>query len=90
LEREVLSLEDAVRSMTSLPARLLGLKDRGMIRESFAADLVVVDLERVGDRATFFEPHQTPEGMPYVLVNGEFAVDDGVLTGKLAGSLLSR
>ena len=88
LDRGVLSLEDAIRSMTSLPAQILGLRDRGMVREGFAADLVLFDLDRIRDRADFFDPHQYPDGIDYVLVNGEFAVEGGVLTGSLSGSVL--
>lgn len=89
LERGVITVEDAIRSMTSLPAQILGLRDRGMVREGFVADLVVFDLDRIRDRATFFEPHQYPEGIEYVLVNGEFVVDGGQLTWKLPGKVLT-
>lgn len=89
MERGVLSVEDAVRSMTSLPAQLLGLRDRGMVREGFAADLVVLDLERLRDRATFVEPHQLPEGVEHVLVGGEFVVEEGKPTGRLPGKVLT-
>ncbi len=72
-----LSLEDAVRSQTSLPARIMGLEDRGQIHEGYWADLVVFDLETIADRATFFEPHQHAEGIEHVLVNGEAVVENG-------------
>ncbi len=88
LELGVVTLEDAVRSMTSLPAQILGLKDRGQVREGFQADLVVLDPETVRDRATFFEPHQFPEGIEQVLVNGRFVVRDGKPTGALPGRVL--
>lgn len=89
-ERKVLSVEDAIRSMTSLPAQLLGLEDRGLIREGMIADLVVLDLEKVRDTATFFEPHQYPEGIEQVLLAGEFLVRDGRLTWGLPGKVLSH
>jgi N-acyl-D-amino-acid deacylase len=89
LERGVLSVEDAVRSMTSLPAQVLGLRDRGQLREGFVADVVVLDLEKVRDRATFFEPHQYPEGIEHVLVKGEFVVESGRLTGALPGEVIT-
>lgn len=89
LERGVISLEDAVRSMTSLPAQILGLRDRGQIREGLVADLVVFDPDEIQDRATFVEPHQYPEGIEYVLVNGEFVVEGGKLTWKLPGEVLT-
>lgn len=88
LERGVISVEDAVRSMTSLPAQILGLRDRGLIREGLAADIVVFDLDRIRDRATFTDPHQYPDGIEYVLVGGEFVVDRGALTWKLPGRVI--
>ena len=90
MERGALTVEDAVRSMTSLPARIMGLTDRGLLREGMMADVVVLDLERVRDRATFFEPHQYPEGIELVLVNGVPVVDGGALTWKLPGTVLTR
>ena len=76
-ERHVLTLEDAVRKMTSLPARTFGLRDRGQIREGFAADLVLFDPDKVQDRAEFNKPHQYSTGFDFVLVNGAIAVEDG-------------
>jgi N-acyl-D-amino-acid deacylase len=90
INRGVLSVEDAVRSATALPAQILGLKDRGMIREGNVADIVVFDLDRIRDTSTFFEPHQYAEGIDYVLINGEFAVDGGQATGALPGRVLTR
>lgn len=89
-ERRVLRLEDAVRKMTSLPAQRLGLRDRGLLRPGTAADLVVVDPERVLDRATFEAPHQYAEGIDVVVVNGQVVVDDGVETTARPGRLLGR
>jgi N-acyl-D-amino-acid deacylase len=90
LDRGVISVEHAIRSSTSLPALIMGLKDRGLIREGLAADLVVFDLATIRDKATFFEPHQYPEGIDYVFVNGTAVVDGGKLTGALAGQLIVR
>jgi N-acyl-D-amino-acid deacylase len=87
-ERGAISIEHAVRSSTSLPAQILGIKDRGLLRAGMAADVVVLDLERLRDRATFEEPHRHSEGVDYVLVNGRFVVDAGKLTGELAGAVL--
>ena len=89
LDRGVISVEDAIRSMTSLPAQILGLRDRGMIREGMHADIAVLDLERLRDKATFFEPHQYPEGVEHVLVNGTFVVENGELTWKLPGTVIT-
>lgn len=90
LERKALSLEDAVRASTSLPAQILGLRDRGMIREGFHADIVVFDPKTIKDKATFFEPHQYAEGISYVLVNGVFVVEEGKLTWEKPGKVLTN
>lgn len=87
-DRGVLSVEDAVRSMTSLPALLTGVRDRGMLREGMRADVVVFDLEDLEDRATFFEPHQHAAGIEWVLVNGQAVVEEGRLTGALPGQVI--
>ena len=89
-ERGVISVEDAIRSATSLPAQVLGLDDRGLVTEGNIADLVVMDLDRVEDKATFEEPHQYAEGMEYVLVNGRFVVDEGDTTWALPGRVLQN
>jgi N-acyl-D-amino-acid deacylase len=89
LDKPVISLENSIRSSTSLPAQILGIRDRGLLREGFAADIVVFDPNTVRDKATFFEPHQHSEGIDYVLINGRLAVDGGKLTGALAGQVLS-
>ncbi len=87
-EDRVITLEDAVRKMTSFPAQKLKLKDRGLIREGSWADIVVFDPIRVKDRATYEDPHQYPEGIKYVLVNGEVVIDKGEHTGVLARKIL--
>ena len=90
LEEGVLDLPTAIRSMTSLPADVLGVQDRGSIRAGAFADLVVFDLDRVRDVATYEEPHQLSEGMVHVLVNGEFAIREGAPTQITAGRVLTR
>jgi len=87
-EKSLLRLEDAIRKMTSLPAQTFRFWDRGLIREGFAADLVIFDAEKVLDRATFEQPHQYPEGIHYVLVNGTIAVKGGEHTGARTGKIL--
>ncbi|HUS78178.1 MAG TPA: D-aminoacylase [Patescibacteria group bacterium] len=89
-EERLISLEDAVRKITSLPATFLGLNDRGLVKEGFWADLVVFDPENVRNRATYGNPFQHPEGIPYVIVNGEVSVDEGRITGELAGRVLKN
>lgn len=89
LERGTISLAFAVRSMTSLPAQIMGLEDRGVIRVGAWADLVVFDPETIADRATFLDPHQYPAGVPYVFVNGVAVVDGGTFTDATPGKVLS-
>jgi N-acyl-D-amino-acid deacylase len=89
LDRGALSLEDAVRSATGLPAQILGLKDRGCLREGCAADVVIFDVNRIADRATFFEPHQYADGIDFVLINGELVVDNAKVTGALPGKVIT-
>ena len=80
-KRGVLTLEDAIRRMTSLPARTFGFKDRGHApRRDAAADLLLFDPQRVQDKATFQQPHQYSEGFDYVIVNGVVMVEEGKLT----------
>jgi N-acyl-D-amino-acid deacylase len=89
-ERRVVGLEFAVRSMTSLPAIVFGLRDRGVIREGAAADIAIFDPNQIRDRATYSNPHQLAEGMAYVLVNGQIVVADGRFTDALPGKVLAR
>lgn len=89
-ERGVLTLEDAVRKMTALPAARMGLRMRGQIREDWFADLVVFHPATVSDRATFEEPHQYPVGIEWVIVNGVPAVEAGVFRDVRAGRVLRR
>jgi dihydroorotase/N-acyl-D-amino-acid deacylase len=89
-ERGVLTLEQAVRKMTALPAERIGLRERGQVRSGWYADLVVFDPETVSDRATFAEPHQYPVGIDYVLINGRITVDDGTFRDVRAGTVLKR
>lgn len=87
-EKKLLGLEEAVRKMTSLPARTFRFSDRGVIAKGMAADLVVFDLAQVKDCATFERPHAYAEGFSYVLVNGTPVIDDGKLTNKYPGKIL--
>lgn len=90
IEKNVIRIEDAVRSSTSLPAQILRIRDRGLLREGLAADVVVFDPARVRDRSTFAEPHHYADGIDFVWVNGKAVVDAGKLTGALPGKVLSR
>ena len=87
-EKNVITLEEAVRKMSSLPATRLKLMDRGVLRAGMKADIVVFDAATVKDHATFAEPHQYAEGFRYVLVNGAIVLDDGKMTDMRAGQVL--
>jgi N-acyl-D-amino-acid deacylase len=84
-ELKLIALEDAIRKMTSLPAQTFGFRDRGMIREGFAADVVIFDENTIIDRATFDQPNQFPAGISDVIVNGEPVLANGVMTGARPG-----
>jgi N-acyl-D-amino-acid deacylase len=87
-EEEVLTIEDAIRRMTSLPAQRFRLKDRGLIMEGMWADITIFDRERIIDRASYDDPHKYPEGIEYVLVNGQIVLERGKNTGVHAGKVL--
>ena len=89
-ERQWLTLEEAVRKMTSSPASRLGLYDRGLIREGMKADLVIFDPKRVIDRSTFKEPLLLSEGIERVFVNGEPVFEKGVTTGRFPGVVIRK
>jgi N-acyl-D-amino-acid deacylase len=87
-EEKILALEDAVRKMTSLPAQTMRLKDRGLLREGYWADVVIFDPSTVGDPATYENPQQYAKGVPYVLVNGMVVIDNGNHTGARPGKII--
>jgi N-acyl-D-aspartate/D-glutamate deacylase len=89
-DEAVLTLPEAVHKMTGLSARILGLKERGLLRPGFAADVVVFDPKTVADTATFDKPHQAPTGIEAVIVNGVVTVHDRKLTGGVGGRVLKR
>ena len=89
-EEKVISMEEAVRKMTSAPALRLGFKDRGLLREGYKADIVVFAPLTVKDEAPFTDPHRFPSGIPYVICNGVFTIDKGKHTGKLPGRMLRK
>ncbi len=88
--KKILELEDAVRRMTSMPAARLGLQDRGILREGLKADITVFNPDTVKDLATFENPHQYPEGIRYVIINGAVTVENNEHTGALNGEILKR
>jgi N-acyl-D-amino-acid deacylase len=87
-EKKALTLPDAVRKMTSLPAKAMGFKERGIVKENWFADLVIFDFNTIAETATYKNPHQYPEGIQYVIVNGEVSVQNGKMTGVKAGKIL--
>ncbi|MDZ7288501.1 MAG: D-aminoacylase [candidate division KSB1 bacterium] len=87
-EEKLILLTEAIHKITSLPAATLGLQDRGLLQIGNHADVVIFDPHKVIDRATWTAPHQYPEGIKFVLVNGEIVIDQGEFTGKLAGQVL--
>ena len=87
-ERNILSLEEAVRKMTSLPAQILSIKQRGLIKEGYYADITVFDSKTIIDKATFEDPHQYAEGIHSVIVNGVIVVEQGVHNGNKPGKVL--
>jgi N-acyl-D-amino-acid deacylase len=89
-EEKVLTLEQAIHKMTAQPALRIGLKERGLIKKGFYADLTIFDFQKIRDTSTYEEPYQYPEGIKYVLVNGRVGMKDGEPTGALPGKILLR
>jgi N-acyl-D-aspartate/D-glutamate deacylase len=89
-EEGILAMADCIRKLTSLPAQTLGLRDRGLLKDGFKADVVVFDPETVQSPATIEQPKQFPIGIDYVIVNGQIVVDRGEHTGVLPGRALRR
>jgi N-acyl-D-amino-acid deacylase len=87
---QAIPLAHAIRAGTGLPAQIIGLTDRGLIREGYKADIAIFDYDQLRDHATLLEPDRPSEGVRYVLVNGQLAVDDGHLTGALAGEVIRK
>ena len=88
-ERGTLDIASAIRSMTTLPATVFGLKDRGQLRAGAFADILIFDLSKVNDAATYTEPHQLSEGIDDILVNGDLVRREGKFTSALAGRVLT-
>ena len=89
-EEKLLTLEDAIRRMTSFPAQRLGLRDRGLLREGTWADIVIFDPDNVRDKTTFIKSHQFPEGIIHVIVNGKLVEENEVKLKKYPGKVLRR
>ena len=89
-ERQVLSFESAIAKMTGVPARTLGLRDRGVLRAGMIADIVVFDRGQFVDKATFTDPHHYADGVVHLFVNGQAVIRDGTLTGARPGRAIRR
>jgi N-acyl-D-aspartate/D-glutamate deacylase len=90
VERGVIDVAMAVRSMTSLSATVFRIADRGVVRPGAYADIVVFDLDRLTDRATYSDPHQLCEGMEWVFVNGQAAIAEREFTGAMVGRVVGK
>jgi len=89
-EKKIITLEEAVRRMTSLPAQKFGLSDRGLLREGYAADIVIFDEKQVQDLSTYEQPHAYSKGFDWVIVNGQITVENGKHNGTRAGSSIRK
>lgn len=87
-DTRILTLENAVRRMTSLPAAKLHIEGRGLLKEGCYADIVLFDLDTIEDTATYEDPHRYPKGIPYVIVNGQLVIDQGEHTGARPGRII--
>lgn len=87
-EMKLISIEKTIRKMTGLPAQFLDLKDRGLIKEGYWADITIFDPEKIENKASYAQPMSHPEGIPYVIVNGQIVIDESEHTGTLSGKVL--
>jgi N-acyl-D-aspartate/D-glutamate deacylase len=87
-EENVLTLEEAIKKMTSLPASFLGIRDRGLLKEGYKADIVVLNPETVTDSATYIDPHRYSSGIAHVIVNGKISIEDSEFNAALNGRVL--
>jgi N-acyl-D-amino-acid deacylase len=89
-EKQILTLEQAIFKMTSLPAQKIGIQKRGLLKKDYFADVVIFDENNIADLANFENPYQCAEGISHVIINGKVVVDEGVHTGELAGAVLTK
>ncbi len=87
-EEKLLTIENAIRKMTSFPAQRLGLRNRGLLMQGMKADIVIFDPMKIHDKTTYEEPHQFPEGIPFVIVNGVITIDHSKQQRKYPGRVL--
>jgi N-acyl-D-amino-acid deacylase len=89
-EEKIVPLPEMMRKMTSIPAQKFGFGKRGTLKSGYFADIVIFDQDKVIDKATWTDPHQYPEGIEYVLVNGRVVIKEGEHTGDLPGKVLRK
>lgn len=89
-ETPLFPIEDAIYKMTGLPAQKLGLKNRGILKEGYFADITIFDQKAIGEKATFTKPHNYSRGIKYVLVNGKLTIKDGEHKGVMNGKILKK
>lgn len=89
-EQKILSLEEAIYKMTKKAADAFSIKNRGVLKEGYAADILIVDMEKVTDKGTFVDPIQYPDGIDYVIINGETVLENGVYHKILAGKVIRK
>jgi N-acyl-D-amino-acid deacylase len=89
-EEKILPMAEMLKKITSVPARNFGFAQRGALQREYFADIVIFDEKRVIDKATFKDPHQYPEGIDYVIVNGQVVINNGEHSGLLPGKILRK
>ena len=89
-DQGIMSWEEAIRKMTSMPASIMGLKDRGILKQGMKADVVVINPLVLKAEPNYQEPFQNPSGIEHVIVNGVLAIEDGRLTGAYPGTVLRK
>jgi len=87
-EENIITLEDAVRRMTSLPAQKFHINNRGLLKPGYKADIAVFDAATVKDMSTYDKPHQYAQGFTYILVNGKFCVENGIQNNERNGVII--
>jgi N-acyl-D-aspartate/D-glutamate deacylase len=88
LKKKWISMEQAIRAATSLPAEVLGFDNRGSLKEGHVADILVFDPDKISDKATYSAPHLYSDGVLYLMINGKLVIEDGRYNGELAGKPL--
>ena len=87
-EKNLLSIEEALRKITSIPAKVFNIKDRGVLKEGAFADITIFDFEKIKDNSTFINPFRKPSGIDYVIVNGKVTVENGIYNHITNGKII--